>query len=179
MGEVWTKAFGFPPKGHRSHRGSWVRVEPPGDIWDIDLGFPQLLTPLPTPAVFQQPSHVSVVCLSHTHMNTNCRPVGDPPQHHEERLLEIIWSNPSLYRGGVEAQRVEGPFLRSHSTSGAGYGIKPKSLYSPVWCPSVLALSCSLFPAAEPFSLPPSCFLGGRGLREWTFVGPTALGGPC
>lgn len=179
MGEVWTKAFGFPPKGHRSHRGSWARVEPAGDIWDIDLGFPQLLTPLSTPAVFQHPSRVSAVCLSHTHMNTNCRPVGDPPQHHEERLLEIIWSNPSLYRGGVEAQRVECPFLRSHSTSGAGYGIKPKSLYSPVWCPSVLTPSCSLFPAAEPFSLTPSCFLGGRGLREWTFVGPTAVGGPC
>lgn len=66
MGEVWTKAFGLSPIGRRSHRSSWAGVEQAGDLWDMVLGFPQQLTPLPTPAASQHPSHASAVCLSHT-----------------------------------------------------------------------------------------------------------------
>lgn len=94
-----------------------------------------------------------------------------------ERLLEMTWSNPSLYGGGSEAQRGEGPSPRSHSTSGAGPGIKP-SLHSPVQCSSVLAPSYPLFPVAEPFSLPLTCFLGDRASGngclwvQWPLVAP-------
>lgn len=78
-----------------------------------------------------------------------------------ERMLDITWSNPSLFREGAEAQRGEGPSPRSHSTPGAGPGIKPRSLSS---CP-VLLSPCSSWPLSP---APSPCLhhvSWGRGLE--------------
>lgn len=85
-GGKWVgEAFGLKlldfPLEDTSHRGWWAGAEPAGDLCDVAFGFPQWLTPLPTPAASLHPPHVSAARLSLTHrnryMNTNGRPVGD------------------------------------------------------------------------------------------------------
>lgn len=145
----------------------------------MDLEFPQRLTPLSTCAASQHPSHVSTarLCLPHTqkqvheHKPQACgRPASIPP-------WKGCWKVPgpalACTEKGLRAQRGEDPSPRSHSTSGAGPGIKPRSLFS---CPVLLSL-CSSWPLSP---APSPCLhhvSWGRGLKG--MVGPATLRGPC
>lgn len=133
----------------------------------MDLEFPQRLTPLSTCAASQHPSHVSTarLCLPHTqkqvheHKPQACgRPASMPP-------WKGCWKVPgpalACTEKGLRAQRGEDPSPRSHSTSGAGPGIKPRSLFS---CPVLLSL-CSSWPLSP---APSPCLhhvSWGRGLK--------------
>lgn len=107
------------------------------------------------------------VFLSHTHRNrctnTNCRPVGDPPQYHHGNDVgnDLVQRFP-VQRRVLRLREGEGPSSRSHSTSGAGPGIKPRSLFS---CP-VLLSPCSSWPLSP---APSPCLhhvSWGRGLKR-------------